>query len=162
MIPEAPFFFAIAGLSASLAGLAGLVAALRRGADLRPMDAFRLREIVEFAFANMLFAVGMVPLALILGAANAVLVGALLVLVYTISSTLILVARSRRDRIAFTRGWGGLAASLNLVILAAVGAVLWTRSMTAYEVTLVALLARPMLAFLLVLSSFETPAPPQA
>ena len=53
MIPEAPFLFSIAGLSPSLAGLPGLVAVLRRGADLRPMDAFWLREIVEFAFANI-------------------------------------------------------------------------------------------------------------
>ena len=53
VIPEAPFLFSIAGMSASLAGLPGLVAALRRGDDLLPMDAFWLREIVEFAFANI-------------------------------------------------------------------------------------------------------------
>ena len=67
MIPEAPFLFSIAAVSASLAGLAGLVAGLRRGADFRPMDLFRLREIVEFAFANVLLALSTIPAALILG-----------------------------------------------------------------------------------------------
>jgi hypothetical protein len=161
MISEAPFLFAIAGLSASLAGLAGLVAALRRGSDLRPMDAFRLREIVEFSFANILFAVGMVPLSVILGVTDAVNIAALLVFAYTVGSSLILVGRSRRDSISFTRGWGSLAATLNLVILAAIAADLWTSSIIAYEVTLVALLTRPMLAFLLVLGSFEMTAPQQ-
>lgn len=53
MIPEAPFFFSIAALSGSLAGLAGLVAGLRRGSDMPGHDLFRLREIVEFSFANV-------------------------------------------------------------------------------------------------------------
>jgi hypothetical protein len=44
VIPEAPFLFSIAMLSASLAGLAGLVAGLRRRSDVRPIDPFRLRE----------------------------------------------------------------------------------------------------------------------
>jgi hypothetical protein len=54
VIPEPPFLFAIAGLSASLAGLArlvagpaGLVAGLRRGAELRPMDAFTHPRVVR-------------------------------------------------------------------------------------------------------------------
>jgi hypothetical protein len=156
VIPEAPFLFAIAGLSASLAGLAGLVAGLRRGADLRPMDAFRLREIVEFAFANILFAVGIVPLTLVLGdPASAVRIAAVLVLAYAIATTVVLVRRTRRESIDFTRGWSILASALNLSVLVAVVAVLWTGSIVAYEATLVVLLARPMAAFLLVLASFE-------
>ena len=61
MIPEAPFFFSIAALSGSLAGLAGLVAGLRRGSDMPGHDLFRLREIVEFSFANVLLAISTIP-----------------------------------------------------------------------------------------------------
>ena len=67
MIAEAPFLFSIATLSTALSGLAGLVAALRRGEGLRPLDLYRLRQIVEFAFANALFAVSLVPLAAFTG-----------------------------------------------------------------------------------------------
>ena len=35
-----------------MAALAGLVAALRRGEGLAPLDLFRLREIDEFSFAK--------------------------------------------------------------------------------------------------------------
>lgn len=49
VITELPFLLSIAALSLSLAGLAGLVAGLRRSDGPRPIDRFRLREIVEFA-----------------------------------------------------------------------------------------------------------------
>ena len=71
MIPDLPFLLSIAALSGSLAGLAGLVGGLRRGEGLRPIDRFRLREIVEFAFANTLLALSMVPLANLLSSVDA-------------------------------------------------------------------------------------------
>jgi hypothetical protein len=157
VIPEAPFLFAIAGLSASLAGLAGLVAALRRGADLRPVDAFRLREIVEFAFANMLAAVGIVPLAALLpgGIGDAIRIASTLALIFALGSSAVLVRRIRGDGIAFTRAWQVAAAAVVAAIVFASIAAIVAATMPVYQVLLVLMLARPMLAFVLVLASFE-------
>jgi hypothetical protein len=163
VIPEAPFLFSIAGLSASLAGLAGLVAALRRGSGLRPIDSFRLREIVEFAFANILFCVGVVPLSLLLGggAPDAVRVASVLALVYVAVSMAILTRRTRQAGIVRTTGWTIVAVSVVLANVVAAIATLLTGSIAAYEALLVVMLARPMGAFLLVLSSFESPSDPE-
>jgi hypothetical protein len=160
MIPEAPFLFSIAGLSASLAGLAGLVAALRRGTELRAIDAFRLREIVEFAFANVLFCVAVVPLAQTLpgGTADVVRVAAGLSILYGVSSTVVLGLRNRRARIGWTVGWTAAAAGLLIASVLTALAAIATGSIATYEGLLVLMLARPMLAFLLVLASFESPA----
>jgi hypothetical protein len=158
MIPEAPFLFSIVGLSASLAGLAGLVAALRRADGVRGRDLFRLREIVEFSFANVLLAVQVVPLALLLGStSSAVRVAAVLAVGYLIVGTAILLRRQRRLAIAPTLAWYVAAGAINIVVLAVGLAAIAYGSIAAYEALLVGLLARPMLAFLLVLSSFDQP-----
>jgi hypothetical protein len=157
MIPEAPVLFSIAGISASLAGLAGLVAGLRRGADVRPMDLFRLREIVEFAFANVLLALSTIPIALAVGsegdAYRIVAVGAL---AYLLVHIVVLYGRSRRNALPTSRGWVVGAVAVNIAVLVLGIATLATGSLGAFEGLLLALLARPMLAFLLVLASFET------
>jgi hypothetical protein len=160
VIPEAPFLFSIAGLSASLAGLAGLGAARRRGADLRPIDAFRLREIVEFAFANILFCIGLIPLAQLVGASDAVRVAAILALIYVLGSIVILARRTQREQITVTLGWRVVALGTLLINVLAAAAVIVTSSMAAYDVMLAGMLARPMLVFLLVLSAFEAPPSP--
>jgi hypothetical protein len=154
VIPEAPFLFSIAGLSASLAGLAGLVAGLRRGTDLRPLDAFRLRQIVEFCFANIVFAVALVPLVLILNANSAVRLESAATAVYVISNVILLGVRSRNAGITWTRGWaiGATILSSAAIVSSIIGVA--TGSFPIYEITLVVLLARPMFAFLLVLASF--------
>jgi hypothetical protein len=158
VIPEAPFLFSIAGLSASLAGLAGLVAALRRADGVKGRDLFRLREIVEFSFANVLLAVQVVPLALFLGStSDAVRIAAVVAVGYLIVGTSVLVRRQRRLRIAPTVAWYLVAGAINLVVLAVGLAAIAFGSIAAYEALLVGLLARPMLAFLLVLSSFDQP-----
>ena len=158
MIPEAPFLFSIAGLSASLAGLAGLVAALRRAEGLHGRDLFRLREIVEFSFANVLLAVGVVPLALTLGSTtDGVRVAAVVAVAYLVIGTLVLIRRQRRLGIAPTVVWYIAAGTVNLAVLATGIAAVAFGAIAAYEALLVGLLARPMLAFLLVLSSFDQP-----
>lgn len=155
MIPEAPFLFSIAGLSASLAGLAGLVAALRRGAEMRAIDGFRLRQIVEFAFGNALLAVGLLPLSVEIGLETAVRVVAGIGLVYVAFSAAVLLVRMRRQAIRFTPAWLGAATVLNVGAAVLAVVVLATGSMTWLQFMLLALLGRPMLAFLLVLASFE-------
>jgi hypothetical protein len=69
MIPEGPFLSAVGAVNLSLAGLAGLVATLRRDSsgEFSALDRFRLREIVEFSFANALFALALVPMSGTLG-----------------------------------------------------------------------------------------------
>jgi hypothetical protein len=156
VIVEAPFFFSIAALSASLAGLAGLVAGLRRGSDMPGPDLFRLREIVEFSFANVLLAVSTIPLAVALGTLNdAVRVGAVAAVIYLLA--VIAILRMRQQRLAVAPGWVWYAAVLLLNAAALVAALttIATGAVPAYEALLVILLARPMLAFLLVLQSFE-------
>lgn len=156
MIPEAPFLFSIAGLSASLAGLAGLVAGLRRGADVRPMDLFRLRQIVEFAFANMLLALALVPLAVALERTdNAVRIMGAIGLSYAIATAIILAERLRHWQILWTRGWRIAATILNLGLLVAGLASILTGAIPAYEFMLIIFLARPMVAFVLVLGSLQ-------
>lgn len=162
MIPEAPFLFSIAGLSASLAGLAGLVVGLRRGSDLGALDVFRLRQIVEFSFANVILALGTVPLALALDSiGRAIQIGAIAALAYVASTALFLERRMRREGIHWTPGWRIGVLVLTTVLLALSIAAIATGAIAMYEGLLVALLARPMLAFLLVIASFGgRPAPP--
>jgi hypothetical protein len=156
VIPEAPFLFSIAGLSASLAGLAGLVAGLRRGADVPRDDLFRLREIVEFSFANVLLAVSTVPLALALGSINdAVRVGAGAAIVYLVAVIVLLRLRQQRLGVLPSRIWYLSVLALNGLAIAVALATIANGTVASYEALLVMLLARPMLAFLLVLQSFE-------
>jgi hypothetical protein len=156
MIPEATFLFSIAGLSASLAGLAGLVVGLRRGSDLRPIDHFRLRQIVEFAFANVVLAVGIIPLGTLTGSTEtAVTLAALVALSYAIGSGLFLIRRSRLEGLSWTVGWVAGVLVLNLSMIACGVLALLTGSIGWYEAMLVFLLVRPMFAFLLVIESIH-------
>jgi hypothetical protein len=68
----------------------------------------------------------------------------------------VLYARSRRSALPTSRGWviGALAVNIAAILLGV--ATVATGSLAAFEGLLLALLARPMLAFLLVLASFET------
>jgi hypothetical protein len=160
MIPEASFLFAIAGISGSLAGLAGLVAGIRRGADMRPMDLYRLREIVEFAFSNIILALSFIPIAAVMGTTDAaVRVGGLVVLVWSISHIVILEFRRRRHVMSSSRGWYLVALSIDMSILALVLATVVSGSFAVYEVLLLLLLIRPMAAFLLVVAAFDVTQP---
>ena len=155
MIPEAPFLFSIAGLSASLAGLAGLVVGLRRGTDMRPLDMFRLREIVAFSFANVLFAISIVPASVVAGSSEpAIRVAALTSLIYAIVSGLYLARSTRLEGIPWTLGWLAGVIMLNGGVLAIGLVAAFTGSIGWYEALLVIMLARPMFAFTLVIESF--------
>jgi hypothetical protein len=152
---ETPFFLAIAGLSLSLAGLAGLVAGLRRGDGLRPLDSYRLREIVEFAFANALLALAVFPTATLTGSVDtAVRLAASVGIIYLVAVATVLFTRLRHAEIAMTM-WVRVAVVLDVVILAAALATIGTGSSAALEIVLIMFLARPMMAFLFVLASFD-------
>ena len=156
MIPEAPFLFSIAALSASQAGLAGLVAGIRRGADLSADDLFRLKEIVEFAFSNVLLALAVIPLsAWLTSVEQAVRIVAALALAYLVGVILFLRRRQLRLGVLRTRAWYLAAGGINLLGVLAAATTIATGSVPAFEGLLLALLARPMIVFLLVLQSFE-------
>ena len=160
MIPEATFMFAVAGLSLSLAGLAGLVATLRRGnaGEFSVLDRFRLREIVEFSFANALFALALVPMSATLTRPDsAVRVLSALILVYLVAVVTVLVRRQIARELPFKMWWGIFIGTLNGLIIVAAGTAILTGSVAAYEWLLLLLLARPMVAFVVVLASFEHP-----
>jgi hypothetical protein len=147
VIPEAPFLFSIAGVSASLAGLAGLVVGLRRGSDMRPLDLFRLQEIVAFSFANVLFAISVVPASVVAGSSEpAVRLAAFAALVYAIITGLYLARRTRAEGIPWTLGWLVGAIVLNGGVLAIGLVTAFTGSIGWYEALLVVMLARPMFA----------------
>jgi hypothetical protein len=157
VIPEAPFLFSIAAISASLAALAGLVAGLRRGEGLRPLDLYRLREIVEFAFFNVLLALAIIPVATMVGLDGAIRVAGAVTFGYLIGSGLFLDRRRRKTRIAAYRSWAILVLSVVIPALGFAAIAAATGAVWALEIMLLLLLARPMAAFLLVLSTFGTP-----
>jgi hypothetical protein len=161
MIPEGPFLFAIGGLSLSLAGLAGLVATLRRGAagELTNLDRFRLREIVEFSFANALFALALVPATTTLGGSDpAVRVLSAILIGYQVATVTVLLRRQMARGLPIAPGWAVFIGGLNALIAVAAIAGVVTGAVSAYQWLLLLLLARPMVAFVVVLASFERPA----
>jgi len=133
VIAEAPFFFSAAAIGMSLASLAGLVVAFRRGDAWLTHDLYRLRQIVEFGFAAALLALFVIPLAGSIGAGAAGRIAALTAFAChrLLSGPDASQARRRRA---------------DLVIAG---------DLTAYQWTLLALLARPMVAFLLFPSTLQ-------
>ncbi|HSS36184.1 MAG TPA: hypothetical protein VLR93_07905 [Patescibacteria group bacterium] len=156
MTADSPFLLSVAALSASLAGLAGLVAALRRGEGLSANDRFRLHEIVEFCFANIVLAIGIIPLTTISGSTETALrIGGGVALAYTLINMVVLTRRARMMSIQLTWGWVTIVLALNIAAIVASTAALLTGALGAYQALLLVLLVRPMAAFLFVLSSFE-------
>jgi hypothetical protein len=160
MVPDLPFLLSIAGLSASLAGLAGLVAGLRRADGLRPIDRFRLREIVEFAFATALLAMSSVPIANLVGSVEtAVRIVAAATVAYLLAIMVVLFRRLRHADIAMTT-WVRIAGGLDVAILVPALAAIGTGSLAWLQAMLLLLLVRPMIAFLFVLASLDHDEPP--
>jgi hypothetical protein len=61
-VPQAGFLFSIAGLSFTLVGFSGLIAALGRDGQRTSLLVYRLRQIPEMALASALIALISVPL----------------------------------------------------------------------------------------------------
>ena len=157
MIPDAGFVFSVAGLNASFAGLGGLLIGLRRGADVRPLDTLRLRQVVEFAFANLLLAISVQPFVVLLGSDSGFRLSGGLALVSIVGALPILQRRVARVGISWGRWWAASA-----IVLTAIGAVLAAATIFAptagiYELLMVVMLARPMVTFLLVLGTIDEP-----
>lgn len=155
MLTEAPYFFAIATLSLTLAGFAGLVAALHRGSPPSGLDVFRLREIVEYGFTNALLSLAAIPLTSGLGEAAGVRGICVLTIAALAADSILLLGRARA--IPELRRGGSLLsmATLAAAILGAalVGAL--SGAVLALMSTLLLNLARPMLTFTFVLRAID-------
>ncbi len=155
MIPEAGFLLSIAGLNASFAGLGGLLIGLRRGPELRPLEALRLRQVVEFAFANLLLAISAQPLVALLGVDPAIRLSAGLSFACIVLAMPLLQRRVARIGIAWGRWWAASAIGLSAIGALLAAATFITPSAALYELLLVVMLARPMVVFVLVLGSLD-------
>jgi hypothetical protein len=159
MPTESPFFFAIAGLSMSLAGLAGLVAGLRSGQGMRPIDRYRLREIVEFAFANAVLSVAYVAVAPSLGSTISIHAAGIVGLLYVVVDAAILYRRRAGLGLSRTETRVPIVAIVRTIVIVLAAVTSITGQILALEVFLIVLLARPMIAFLFVLNGLEERAP---
>lgn len=156
MIPDAPFLLSQAALNASLAGLGGLLIGLRRAAAVDPLDILRLRQVVEFAFANLLLAISVQPLTLLLDSqASAIRVVSGVTLVYVVVALVVLDRRVERVGIAWGRWWAAAAVGLTVVGVGVAAVGILVPSSGIYESLLVVMLARPITVFLLVLSTLD-------
>ena len=148
--------FSIAGISASLAALAGLVAGLRRGQGLNAIELYQLREIVESAFFNVLLALAIIPMASMAGLEAAIRVTGAVAFVYLIGDGLLLRRRRRQTGMAIDRPRLIVILAIGLPALGMAAVAAATGAVWALEIMLLLLLARPMAAFGLVLSTFGT------
>lgn len=155
MIPDAGFVFSVAGLNASLAGLGGLLIALRRGADVRPLDSLRLRQVVEFAFANLLLAISIQPFVALLGPDGGYRLAGGLALVAIVAALPILQHRVARVGIAWGRSWAAAAIALTAGGALLAAATVIEPAAGTYELLMIVMLARPMVTFLLVLGVID-------
>ena len=153
MIAEAPFLFSVAALSVSLAGFAGLIAAFRRGGEWRPMDLFRVREIVEFGFVSAFLALLTIPLAATLhDLPLSVSIVCGLAALYLVVTTFALVRRLRGLALPFTFDWYLPAALVSVGAFTAALVGFGSGDVAWLMWTLLLLLGRPMLAFVFVLT----------
>ena len=159
MIPDAGFLFSIAALNASFAGLGGLLIGLRGGADARPLDTLRLRQVVEFAFANLLLAISVQPFVLLLGPDAGFRVCGVLALSFVLGALPILHRRVARVGIAWGRWWAASAIGLTTVGAVLAAATVAAPTAATYELLMIVMLARPMVTFLLVLGAIDEPEP---
>jgi hypothetical protein len=125
------------------------------------VDRYRLRQIVEFAFANALLALWLFPVLSLTDDVEVTVRGlSTVALVYGSLNSYVLVRRLRREAIPATT-WFAVVAVMSIITLVVVLLGIATGDIVVYEMLMLMLLARPMLAFLLVLSSFDSePASP--
>ncbi len=156
-MPAAAFLFSIAGLSVSLAGFSGLVAAFRRGAEWKPIDSYRLRQIPEMGLATAALVLITVPVAD--GTRNpmaTVQIVSGLALLFTVGHISVLLTRSRRLALQLPFPTVVAASTIDLIIVFTGASGLALGGATAFEWLLVAMVGRPMLAFVLVLTELPS------
>lgn len=152
-MPALAFLLSIIGLSVSLTGFSGLVAAFKRGVPLQPIDAYRLRQIPEMALATGFIALISLALADTVGEApTAIRIAGGAGLLFTIAHIVVLIARTRTMNTRLNRTTWLVAATIDTAVLVAGVVTVVVGTAGAYEWLLVLMIARPGLAFLLALT----------
>jgi len=152
VIPEASFFFSVAAISVTLAGFSGLVAAFRRGDQLRTVEVFHLRGIAETGLANALIALMTIPVATIAGdLRKAIPVLGVVVFAYVLVQIAVFALRGRRMSVRAGRLQAAGAIGIDLAVIALAVVTIVVRAVGAYELLMLLLLARPMWDFVRVL-----------
>lgn len=152
-MPQVQFLFSIAGLSVTLVGFSGLIAALRRDTPRSPLVAYRLRQIPEMALASALVALITLPLAdLTDSATTAIRIASAIALVFTFVHMIILFRRVRTQLGHYRAVNWVIAIGIDVTLLGvAVLAIIVARA-AVYEWLLVFMLARPAVAFVMALT----------
>lgn len=158
-VPDASFFYAVAGISMSFVGFTGLINALRPRRDAwQPIEILHLNVTVLYAFATLFAALGAIPLAGLVGQVDALRSLGAAMLVVSVGLGIYQFARDRA--LGPTAGVPTpLRATFALLIalqsLLFLGAALMS-SAPVYEVGLVLMLAIPALAFGYVLAQLRS------
>jgi hypothetical protein len=157
-LPQAGFLFSIAGLSVTLVGFSGLVAALRRDTPQTALQGYRVRQIPEMALISALVALITLPLSdSVSDHAVALRVAAFVALALTVGHVLVLLYRVRRTRLGISGlDWAAASVVDTLIIVLAV-AVLISGTAGSFEWLLVTLVARPAVAFVMALTDPTQP-----
>lgn len=152
-LPPLAFLFSIAGLSVTLAGFSGLVAAFRRGATWQPLDSYRLRQIPEMGLTTAAVAVVTVPLMdTTRNPTTAIQIISGVALLFTFWHIVVLLLRARRLGLQLGRPSTALISVIDITVLAIGTAALTLGGQVLFEWLLVTMLMRPMVAFVLVLT----------
>ena len=160
MTTDVGFLYSMAGVSMSIASIAGLVVAFRRTGSWAALDLYRLRQIVEWGFANALLALAAFPLASSLGGETpAMRTLGVIALAYLILNVFLLLRRraALRDIVPPRE----VAPITPFVVVVDIAAIMLTTATailataTAWELSLLALVARPMIAFVWVLGTLR-------
>ena len=160
-MPASSFIFSIAGLSVTLVGFSGLIAALGRDVQRTPLVAYRQRQIPEMALASALIALIAMPLSETTGSATMTIrIAGGLAFVFTAFHVWLLVARTRSQPLRLGRVTWIAATVVDLSVFAGALAALALGNAASLEWLLVLLVARPAVAFVLALGDVMPPRMP--
>lgn len=152
-MPQTTFLLSIAGLSVTLVGFSGLIAALRRDGQRTALMAYRQRQIPEMALASALIALITLPLSDSTGSPSLTIrIGAGLAFLFTAFHVGLLISRVRAQPFQLNRVTWVAASLIDLSVFGAAIAALVLGNAASYEWLLVLLVARPAVAFVLALT----------
>ena len=152
-MPAPAFLFSIAGLSVTLVGFSGLVAALRRDLPRTALQGYRVRQIPEMALISALVALITLPLAdSTSDDAVAIRIASTVALALSLGHILLLLQRVRSTKLAISWEDWVAASIVDTVLLVLAIVALVTASVGSFEWLMVVLIARPAVAFVMALT----------